>query len=160
MHTRIKQNLNRQDKALMLLKVMLDEEFVLLGQREPQGVMRMEFSIHELLRQVADEREDLKALLRGQRLLEYAHSLPPDMDDQEERSRELLELIKSIDGREQECARQAERNSELVLGLMDQGKSLLDFLHEQVAPKTQETYSAKGRFTQRPQGGNLIRGAL
>ena len=160
MHTRIKQNLTRQDKAFMLLKVMLDEEFLLLRNRDPQAVTRVEFSIHELLRQIAEERESLKAMLSGRRVLEYAASLPPELDDPEAESREMQGLLKAIDAREQDCARQAERNAELVLGLMDQGKSLLDFLHEQVAPKKKETYSAKGRYTERAQSGNLIRGAL
>ncbi|THB70663.1 MAG: flagellar protein FlgN [Desulfovibrio sp.] len=160
MHSLIAANLARQDKALMLLEVMLAEEHDMLMKRQPQAVTRIEFSIHELLKQIASERESLKSMLAPMRVLEYVDNLSPDLPDREKRTQELKQLISDIDAKEQACAKKAEQNADMVLGLMDQSKSLIDFLHEQVAPKKQEAYSAKGRYTESTESGNLIRGAL
>ena len=54
MFANIQDTLNRQDKALDLMKELLQEEFSLLMKRDTDAVMTIEFSIHELLRQLAN----------------------------------------------------------------------------------------------------------
>jgi hypothetical protein len=58
------------------------------------------------------------------------------------------------------CARQATHNTELSLGLLDQSKELLDFLHSRILPPQQETYGPKGRYTQNHPAPSLISSTL
>ena len=51
-------NLDRQARALKLLSSLLEEEFSLLVSRDTNAIMAQEFSIHELLRQLAVEKEN------------------------------------------------------------------------------------------------------
>jgi len=140
---RLAQHLSRQDKALALLLELLKEEFALLADRRPQEVSHVEFSIHELMRQIMDERRGCIALLGGKRLSVYLKDLG---DDFHEETKALSALAQSLDDSEQACARQAERNNQLAIGLLDQSQALLGFVHDRVAPKSRNTYSARGRF--------------
>ena len=65
MFANIQDTLNRQDKALDLMKELLQEEFSLLMKRDTDAVMTIEFSIHELLRQLATEKESIIQALGG-----------------------------------------------------------------------------------------------
>ena len=56
MFAQIQGNLNRQLKGLELLVSLMEEEFELLCNRDTDAVATLEFSIHELLRQLAVER--------------------------------------------------------------------------------------------------------
>ena len=56
MYDTIRGNLDRQAKGLNLLGQLLDEEFSLLMDRRTDEIMSLEFSIHELVRQLADEK--------------------------------------------------------------------------------------------------------
>jgi len=56
----IEENLVRQNKALMLLFILLEEEFSRLMQSNPQSVSQIELSIQELMRQIAVERASLR----------------------------------------------------------------------------------------------------
>ena len=152
MDIQIHANLTRQFKALELLQELLDEEFGLLTQRDTDAVTALEFSIHQLLRQVADERLALKAVMQETRLLEYATMLP---DDEGATIRKLYYLI---DGLEQRCSLQASRNAELSLALMDQSQSLLVFLHEQITPRQANTYGSAGRMRSERPSASLISG--
>ena len=58
---RILSNLGRQHGAVRLLEVLLSEEFSHLSERNPGAVASVEFSIQELLRQLAVERRSLQA---------------------------------------------------------------------------------------------------
>ena len=78
MFANIQDTLNRQDKALDLMKELLQEEFSLLMKRDTDAVMTIEFSIHELLRQLATEKESIIQALGGGRLKDYAQMLPED----------------------------------------------------------------------------------
>lgn len=140
MFTQIEANLTRQFKALELLQTLLDEEFDLLIGRDIDAVTAQEFSIHELLRQIAQERMTLKEQMHGVKLLEYATMLS---DEEADRVRKLYYLI---DGLEQRSSRQASKNAELSLALMDQSQSLLTFLHNQITPRPTNTYGAGGRI--------------
>lgn len=152
MYSLMHANLTRQFKGLELLQSLLDEEFELLTERDTDAVTSLEFSIHELLRQIADERMALKDTLQGTRLLEYATMLP---DEEAEAVRKLYYLI---DGLEQRCSRQASQNAELSLALMDQSQSLLVFLHEQITPRQANTYGAAGRMRMERPTAALISG--
>jgi len=68
MYTETHQNLHRQKKALEVLEALLAEEFAELRKRKPESITGIEFSIHELMRQIGNERTALKDSLGGQRL--------------------------------------------------------------------------------------------
>ena len=142
MFAQIRGNLTRQFKALELLQSLMDEEFALLCRRDTDTVTSLEFSIHELLRQIAVERVELKENMQGTSLLEYAGLLPDD------ESKEIRNLYHIIDSLEQHCSRQATRNAEISLALLDQSQALLVFLHEQISRQTEYLYSSGGRIRQ------------
>lgn len=145
--------LNRQDKALELMQELLKEEFSYLKDRQIDEVMTLEFSIHELLRQLAAEKESIIAFLGGGKLRDYAQMLP------EESRVIMLDLCKSIEQKEQACTKQSSRNTQLSLGLLDQNKEMLNFLHERIIPEQKTHYSRRGVYAQqsRPQA-SLING--
>ncbi len=146
----IHSNLTRQHGGLQVLEGLLDEEFDLLTKRRTDDIVNLEFSMHELLRQLAVERTELKEMMHGTRLAEYAQMLP------EEEGASVKKLFTLIDAAEQRCARQAAQNAELSLALLDQSHELMTFLHNQVVPKTQVVYGRKGSFTNpRPQAAIL-----
>lgn len=146
MFANIQSTLDRQDKALDLMKELLQEEFSLLMKRDTDAIMTLEFSIHELLRQLATEKESIIKALGGGRLKDYAQMLP---DDKKEI---IISLWLSIDKKEQACARQASLNTRLSLGLLDQSKDLLNYLHERIVPPQRTAYSRRGTYTkQHPQ---------
>lgn len=146
MYDLIHGNLTRQFKGLELLFTILEEEFEVLCTRDTDAVTALEFSIHELLRQIAVERMDLKNTMQGTKLLEYAGLLP------DEEGQEVRRLYHLIDALEQRCSRQATHNTELSLALLDQSQSLLVYLHNQIAPKQTPCYSQGGKLREhRPQ---------
>ena len=146
MYDLIHSNLTRQFKGLELLVSLLEEEFDLLCKRDTDAVATLEFSVHELLRQIAQERDTLKKSIEGSTLKEYAGMLP------DEQSAETLRLYHLIDALEQRCSRQASYNTELSLALMDQSQSLLVHLHRQITPRQPDRYGAGGRMVkERPQ---------
>ena len=63
---RIRQNLTRQGKALHVLHHLLKEEFSHLLDGRPENVSYEEMALQELMRQIANERLDLKAMLGRQ----------------------------------------------------------------------------------------------
>ncbi len=155
MFERICGNLDRESKALFLLSHLLEEEFSYLARQDTAAVMEVEFSIHELLRQIAREKEDLIHQLGGGRVLDYAAMLP------EEDANLIQALYYNIDDSEQECARKATQNTELALGLMDQSTDMLNFIHKRLVPQNTDTYSKKGAYTATPRpDASLISGML
>ena len=154
MWERIQANLTRQAKGLDVLKALLKEEFSLLAERRTREVSSLEFSIHELLRQLVVEREEVRALCGKRRIRERLVELPEDQ------AAFIEGQLQVVDRSEQLCARQASRNSELVLALYDQSRDLLDFMHRQITPETKETYSKKGRYAQARPDAALVRGHL
>ena len=136
----IRGNLVRQQKGMELLFELLEEEFSLLQENKTEEVVALEFSIHELLRQLAEERTAIKSVMQETRVAEYAELLEP------ERCAEIKALLKGVDDAEQKSARQASHNTRLSLALLDQSQGLLDFLHEQVVSKPQTSYGGKTAF--------------
>jgi hypothetical protein len=148
----IRGNLVRQGKGMELLLQLLEEEFSLLRENRTDDVVALEFSIHELLRQLADERMAVKNIMQDTRLSEYAEMLEP------ERCAEIKALLKAIDDAEQKSARQASHNTRLSLALLDQSQGLLDYLHERVAPKDAVIYGREGAFRSRRSVPALLSG--
>ena len=78
MYSQIYGNLNRQSKGLQLLSALLEEEFAYLSERRMDDVASIEFSIHELIRQLIAEREEIINIMQGVKARQYAEMLPPD----------------------------------------------------------------------------------
>lgn len=154
MFQRIHDTLHRQQQALIVLGDLLEEEYHLLIQHDTQAVVALEFSIHELIRQLAQEKSSIVTMLGGGKVLDYAQMLP------EEDGEKIRALFQGIDRGEQRSARQASINTELSLALLDQSQATMTALHEQVVPKTSFTYGRRGAMgSHRPQA-SLISGRL
>lgn len=155
MYQIIHESLSRQDKALALLRDLLEEEYRILIGRDTDGVAALEFSIQELIRQIAVEKTLVIRTLEGVRVNAYAAGLP------EERGVALLTLFASVDAGEQEVSRQASRNAQLSLALLDQSTRTLQALTSQAAPPRAGVYGRHGglRHEIHPQAA-LISGRL
>lgn len=148
---RLHANLLRQEKALEYLNTLLEEEFAQLAGRDPEGVVSTEFCIHELLRQIAVERMELKRMsaeiVPGSKNI---RQLLAALDH--EAAARLRKVVDRADAKEQKAAVTAERNAYMARGLMEQSRSMLEFLHKAVQPKNANTYGLGGRLSNtRPQ---------
>ena len=160
MYSRITANLTRQGRGMDLLLDLLGEEFSHLKHRDPDSATRLEFSIHELIRQLTVERLELRGFVQeispgAKRLNDLGASLDPETADA------FKVLLADLDAKEQACAIQAEKNGEMALAMLDQSRSLLEFMTQQIQPKADPVYSAKGRYgrTVKPQAA-IFRGAM
>ena len=155
MYRTIYETLSRQAKALALLRNLLEEEYRLLLARETDDVAALEFSVHELIRQTAAEKSLVRRSLRGGSVMDYAAMLP------EEQALPLKELFQNIDDGEQAVSRQASRNAQLSLALLDQSTRTLNALTGLAAPRRAETYGRRGgmRFPPHPEAA-IISGRL
>lgn len=131
-------SLNRQDKALGVLSDLLEEEYELLMKRDTDAIAANEFSIQELIKQLLHEKNVVIGTLGGIRASQYAETLP------EEQGRPLLELLASIDKAEQNTSRNASRNAQLCLALLDQNTRNLNKFTEHAVPKTSFVYGRRG----------------
>ena len=134
----VSQSLQRQAKALSLLFELLEEEYFSIMERKTETVVALEFSLQELIRQIAVEKSCVIRSLAGQRVLAYAESLP------EEQADELRNIFAEVDRGEQRAARQASRNAQLSLALLDQSTRNLRHLTKQVTPPDAEIYGSQG----------------
>lgn len=138
--------LNRQSSALSLLTELLEEEYQLLIKRDTKRIVALEFSIHELIRQIANEKHNIIKTLGGGKLLHYAEMLPS------EDSETIKRLHLMIDTSEQKCCKQASQNAEFSLILLDQSRATFKELQRYATPKVTQTYGPKGVMqVQRPQ---------
>ena len=154
MYQRIHDTLHRQQQAIHLLGSLLEEEYALLLRRDIEAVVALEFSIHELVRQLALEKALVIRLLDGGRVLHYAELLP------EEQGQALRDLYDTIDRGEQESSRQASLNAELSLALLDQSQRTMQELHSHIVPAAPQTYGRRGAMgNHRPQA-SIISGRL
>lgn len=155
MYQIIQESLFRQDKALNLLRDLLEEEYAILLGRDTKKVASLEFSIQELIRQLAVEKSLVIRCLGGKRVLEFADGLLP------EQKARLNELFEAVDDGEQRVSRQASRNAQLSLALLDQSTHTLQALTTQVVPSLSGVYSRNGdmRHVAHPQAA-LISGRL
>jgi hypothetical protein len=155
----IEENLVRQNKAMLLMFLLLEEEFSRLTQLKPQSVSRVELSIQELMRQVAAERLSLRRMIAqvvpgAQRVREIMPAL------EEDRADAIGKLLKRLDEAEQKCGVQASKNQQLAMALFDQSKGLLDFMHNQIKPKSTTTYGRTARYAQGVNDARLLSGRL
>ena len=154
MHDIIHESLSRQEKALCLLRDLLEEEYSSLLSRDTEVVVSLEFSIQELIRHLALEKTFVIKRLGGMRVAEYAGMLSDDL------AALLLATLHRIDTSEQDVARQASRNTTLSLALLDQSSRSLQALTKQAMPPRAETYGRRGGMcTLHPQAA-LISGRL
>jgi flagellar biosynthesis/type III secretory pathway chaperone len=159
MYPYLQQSLHRQNQALVLLSHLLDEEFQHLGKGDPQSVARVEFSIQELLRQLAVERQELKERIQAlDPSLPAMRDLPLLVDESEQDA--VKNVLREIDRMEQHCGRKAAQNAAIAQGLIDQNQALLDFLTNEMKPKTGNTYSQYGKWHHTQGTGALLRGRM
>lgn len=154
MYAHIYGNLKRQYLGFQLLDSLLNEEFADLIDRRLDDVATLEFSIHELMRQLFVERRKLGKSMNGIRVSQYAQMLP----DAERAA--ILALIADLDHIEQKCARQSSMNAELVFGLLDQGQQMLDFIHKRILPPKERQYGRRGAFVDARPEAAVITGRL
>ncbi|WP_428560124.1 MAG: flagellar export chaperone FlgN [Solidesulfovibrio sp. DCME] len=158
MIARMLSNLDRQMRAVELMRALQAEEFAALTARDPEAVASLEFSIQELLRQLAAERLGLHALYAAfdpsaKRLFDIIDRFPP------EAAARARSLHAAIDAAEQACAKQAGRTYAMALGLYDMARNGLDNLRGLLAPK-KDVYGAKGRMAVGQAGPRLLSGRL
>lgn len=154
---RIKANLHRQEKGLLLLSTLLEEEFTHLTGRDPKAVTGCEFSIQELIKQLAVERLDLKGMVAT--MVPDATSLKDlirSMNPEETQGFEAFLLF--VDTLEQKCAVLAEKNSRMAFALAEQSRNMLEFIHKQIQPKNKDTYAKNGRYQNHRPEAALFRG--
>ena len=154
MYQRIHDILHRQQQGVNLLAQLLEEEYALLLERQTEAVVALEFSIHELIRQLAQEKATVVRLLEGGKVLHYAELLP------EEQGQALHHLFQNIDMGEQKAARQASLNSQLSLALLDQSQRTMQELHSQMKPNNALTYGRRGGMAQQRPQAAFISGRL
>ena len=155
----IEENLVRQNKAMLLLSLLLEEEFSRLMQSNPQSVSQIELSIQELMRQIAVERASLRRKVGAiQDGAQRTNELFPLMEDDMRKGFESM--LAMMDETEQKCAVQAAKNGELAMALYDQSQKLLSFMHDQVKPKNTVAYGASGKYAQAPNQARLLTGRL
>lgn len=146
MLTRIQENISRQHKGLVVLLQLLEEEFSLLSNHNPQAVTGCEFSIQELMRQLAVEKLCLRKLVT--QVVPEATNMKGLLDalPKEQTEDIRLELTKA-NAVEQRCAIQAEKNGQMVFALAEQNKKLYDFIHAKIQPEGAGTYSYRGKVS-------------
>jgi hypothetical protein len=154
---RILENLTRQHQALKVLNYLQEEEFAHLREFRPQSVGALEFSIQELMRQIMNERRDVRRMMAlmnpaATRLEDLAETFGQDW----EKARKLLE---GIDLYEQICAKQAEKSFALAQALFEQSSGYVDFFKEQFTP-VKPSYGPKGVFAKTKPAPAMLRGAL
>lgn len=159
MNTSFIPNLHRQRQALAILEQLQDEEFEHLSNSDPQSVAQIEFSIQELLRQLAVERRELKNHIQALDPALPAMRDLPDLVEEVERP-QVETLLRDIDQQEQVCARKASQNTETAMALLEQNQAMLEFLTDQIKPKNGDTYSKRGTWRQNEGAGSLIKGRL
>ncbi len=155
----IEENLVRQNKAMMLLFFLLEEEFTRLMDSKPQRVSQIELSIQELMRQIAVERASLRRMV-GQVLdgAQRVREIFPVVDEAVRSN--FVSMLDMLDKTEQKCGEQASKNNEMAMALFDQSKSLLDFMHNQIKPKNTDVYAASGRYAQAGNNARILTGRL
>lgn len=157
--SRLLNNLERQVKGWQCLQGLLIEEFSFLMDRKPQNVAQVELSIQELLRQLAAEKEALHGLIKAEYpeargLSEVLPACSP-----EDRIR-LVQVADRVQGLEQACAKQAEKSGVLAQAMAEQTRALIGFLHQELFPVAENTYSKSGRFRNERSEAVMVHGRL
>ena len=138
MYASLHASLHRQAKALELLCQLLEEEYGILLSRRADDVAGLEFSIQELIRQLAVEKVTVITAMNGVRVTDYAAELCA-APGREAEGVALHDLVRAVDKAEQRASRQASRNSQL-----DQSSRSLQALTRQALPVPADPYGRKG----------------
>ena len=154
MYQLIYESLVRQGKGLELLLSLLKQEYRSICDRKMDIVAGYEFSIHELIRQLVNEKEFVVGLLGGVRVRDYAQSLNA------EEGQALLDQARFVDMSEQNASKQATRNSQLSLGLLDLNEKTLQELFKQVTADGTTIYGRRGSVRHSTTQGAIISGRL
>ena len=154
MYQLILSSLSRQEKGLQLLQKLLEQEYRIICERKLDLVAHAEFSIQELIRQLVVEKEFVIGLLKGVPLREYAQGLGEEM------AQPLLDALMRLDAIEQKSSRQAARNSQLSLALLDQNAKSMQTLFKQAVPEKTLVYGRRGGMRAVASQGALISGRL
>lgn len=154
---RILENLSRQYKALSVLRHLQEEEFAHLREFRPQSVGALEFSIHELMRQIMSERGDVRRMM--QEVVPGATRMAQLADYFGDQWEKVRALMTNIDALEQICAKQGEKSYSLALALFDQSSGYVDFFKQQLTP-TKQSYGPRGVFAKTKPAPAMLRGAL
>jgi hypothetical protein len=155
----IEENLVRQNKAMLLMYFLLEEEFSRLTQLKPQSVSQVELSIQELMREVAAERASLRRMVaRVEPSARRVREILPGLGEEEAGA--VVELLERLDETEQKCGVQASKNQQMAMALFDQSKGLLNFMHNQIKPKSTTAYARTGRFAKGVNDARLLSGRL
>lgn len=152
MYQRIHDHLYRQLQAMRLLCSLIEEEYDILLARDVNAVAPLEFSIQELIRQIAAEKMSVINLLQKGKVSDYAALLPP------EQAGPLRRIYTDIDRHEQEASRGASRNAKLALALLDQNQNILQTLQSKAMPRQAVTYNRRGamRYREKPEPSIIV----
>lgn len=156
---KIDENLNRQHKGLRRLLTLLSEEYEGLTRPDEADLASNQLAVQELLRQLAKEREELVELLpreapEGKKLEALLKGLPRSKQES------LRTLVADLGRQEKLCSKQAARNADLSMALVEQSRTLIEYMQEQVTPAGSQVYGRRGvRNTAKPDG-SLVQGRL
>ena len=156
MIARILSNLRRQERAVALLEVLQKEEFSHLSVRDPGAVASVEFSIQELMRQLAGERASLHQAYAA---MDPAAKRLADVIDRFDADSAAAARVsyRNIEAAEKRCALQASQNYSMALGLYDVTKNSMDNLQRLLVPQ-KGLYGASGRMATGHPGPGVISG--
>ncbi len=155
----IEENLVRQNKAMLLMSFLLEEEFSRLTSLKPHAISQVELSIQELMRQIAAERMSLRNYVKqANPKVTRVRELIATLD--EKNGEKFSSLLKMLQDTEQKCGVQAAKNHQMAMALRDQSKNLLSFMHNQIKPQSKVAYGRTGRFAKGDNSARLLSGRL
>jgi hypothetical protein len=157
---KIAENLIRQHKGLQLLSELLQQEYAELKGKDQQDLAVLEFSIQELIRQLAAEKEHLQRLLEdGQPQVQDLQGLAKSLSGKQ--GLFVQDVRGKISTLEQRCREQARANADLSLALLEQSRELMGFLQDQLKQGSQDLYSQKGSWKESSiQEPSILKGRL
>ncbi|WP_028575778.1 flagellar export chaperone FlgN [Desulfonatronovibrio hydrogenovorans] len=154
----IESGLTRQKQGMAVLFSLLEEEFSALMANTPGEVASLEFSIQELVRQLMDEKEEIRSELDRNAFSKLADYIEGLKDDD---ALKINEILKGIRALEDKCAVQAMKNNEIARALAEQSAGMVNFFYDQLAPRDENVYSSKGRWNDSgAKSTGLLRGRL
>lgn len=155
---KIEAELLRQNQALMVLFTLLEEEFSALAGNAASDVASLEFSIQELIRQLMDEKDAVKAILDQNSF----SSLEQYIDSLDKGEAGIIrEILKDLEALEEQCSIQAMKNNAMASALAEQTAGLVKFMYDQVTPREENVYGAGGRWHDNgSKSTGLLRGTL
>lgn len=153
MYASLHASLHRQAKALELLCQLLEEEYGILLSRRADDVAGLEFSIQELIRQLAVEKVTVITAMNGVRVTDYAAELCA-APGREAEGAALHDLVRAVDKAEQRASRQLTQQ-QLALALLDQSSRSLQALTVRLCPYRRIPTAVKAACGPGPSAGGV-----